>query len=132
MNAAPALDRSPGSDIAFSHEGADSIHPDRPVAQRVHDVPASARALRRALRVAFPGVPFSVRRNRGSGMYSWVEVAWTDGPTGDQVAAVGDQFTRHARTDVAGWLSVPTTTIASSDALDRYTLRGITYHQKRA
>ena len=47
-----------------------------------------AKNMRAALKRAFPGVKFSVRRPH----YSSIDVSWTDGPTGAQVAAIADRF----------------------------------------
>ncbi len=51
----------------------------------------SARAMRRALKAAFPGIRFGVTMSRGTawGNYS---VAWTDGPSEAAVEAVTDPF----------------------------------------
>lgn len=47
-----------------------------------------AKNMRAALKRAFPGVKFSVRRPH----YSSIDVRWTDGPTRAQVEAVADRF----------------------------------------
>lgn len=47
--------------------------------------------LRKALKVTFPGVKFSVRTDKG-GISSLVRVAWEDGPTEDEVEAVTDGY----------------------------------------
>lgn len=51
----------------------------------------SSRLLRKALRRAFPLARFSVRMSRGTG-YGNCHVAWTGGPTGDEVRSVTDHF----------------------------------------
>ena len=51
----------------------------------------TAAALRRALREAFPGVRFSVRMARGTA-YGWLDVAYVDGPTWEQVRAISNGF----------------------------------------
>lgn len=55
------------------------------------DVPQTAKALREALKAAFPGVKFSVRMDRGTA-YGWLSVGWTDGPTYDVVKHVASGF----------------------------------------
>lgn len=47
-----------------------------------------ARMIRAALKSAFPGVKFSVRRSRGFA----IDIEWTDGPTGNQVDAVAQLY----------------------------------------
>ncbi|GAA4767776.1 LPD29 domain-containing protein [Citricoccus nitrophenolicus] len=47
-----------------------------------------AKFVRKALRAAFPNVKFSVR----SSGYNALNVAWTDGPTAQQVKAVANEF----------------------------------------
>lgn len=51
----------------------------------------TAAALRRHLRVAFPGTKFSVTMARGSA-YGWLHVEWTDGPRTVEVRAVTEQY----------------------------------------
>jgi hypothetical protein len=46
-----------------------------------------AKMLRKQLKATFPGVKFSVRISRYS-MGSWIDVTWTDGPTGDDVTTL--------------------------------------------
>lgn len=55
------------------------------------DPAATTPHLRRALKAAFPGTKFSVRLSRGTG-YGNCHVSWTDGPTGDEVRTVTEQF----------------------------------------
>lgn len=55
------------------------------------DTVESGRALRRALRDAFPGVKFSVRMSRGTGWGTY-HVSWTDGPSSDSVREVTGRF----------------------------------------
>ena len=52
-----------------------------------------ARNMRAELKRAFPGVRFSVRRDRGS-----IRVGWTDGPTAAAVEAIADRF-EHGKFD---------------------------------
>lgn len=51
----------------------------------------TTKAIRRALKDAFPNTKFSVRRSRGTG-YGWIMVDWTDGPTAAQVESVAAAF----------------------------------------
>lgn len=51
----------------------------------------TAAALRRALREAFPGVRFSVRMARGTA-YGWLDVAYVDGPTTEQVREITNGY----------------------------------------
>lgn len=52
------------------------------------DKPDPAKNMRAALKRAFPGVKFSVRRPH----YSSIDVRWTDGPTSEAVSAIADRF----------------------------------------
>lgn len=47
--------------------------------------------LRAALKAAFPGVKFSVRKGNGTGS-SWLSVSWTDGPTDAAVTALTNRY----------------------------------------
>ena len=49
------------------------------------------KALRQALRVAFPACRFSVTGSRGTG-YGWSRIGWTDGPTEAAVNAIAWRF----------------------------------------
>ena len=54
------------------------------------------KAIRAALKLAFPGTKFSVTGSRGTG-YGWSRVSWTDGPSDHRVRACvapffGSQF----------------------------------------
>ena len=51
----------------------------------------SSRLLKKALRRDFPLTRFSVRMSRGTG-YGNCHVAWTEGPTGDEVRSVTEHF----------------------------------------
>lgn len=60
--------------------------------QRVdYSVVDTGKAIRHALREAFPGVKFSLRGSRGTG-YGWFSLSWTDGPTTSQADAVANGF----------------------------------------
>lgn len=59
----------------------------------------AARMLRSALHAAFPGVRFSVRKDRGTAS-AWLRVTYTDGPRVDPVQEIchryaGQQFNAH-------------------------------------
>lgn len=56
-----------------------------------YSVVETGKAIRRALREAFPGVKFSLRGSRGTG-YGWFSLSWEDGPTFRQVDAVTNGF----------------------------------------
>lgn len=51
----------------------------------------TAKAIRKALKVAFPSVAFSVKSSKYSGGSS-ISVAWTDGPTDKEISAVTNKF----------------------------------------
>lgn len=51
----------------------------------------SGKALRAALKAAFPGVKFSVKMSRGTAWGNF-NVLWTDGPTSSEVAKVTNKF----------------------------------------
>lgn len=53
--------------------------------------PTRAQQIRAALKSAFPGVKFSVRKDTGTAAL-WVQVSWTDGPTVDTVEQVTAPF----------------------------------------
>lgn len=55
------------------------------------DAPATAKLARKVLKVAFPGVKFSVRSSRYAGGSS-VDVTWIDGPLTSEVDAVVGNF----------------------------------------
>jgi len=60
--------------------------------ETIYETPAeTAKKIRSALKVAFPGIKFSVR-SRSYSMGSTVDVAWTDGPRTKDVEAVAGQF----------------------------------------
>ena len=48
-----------------------------------------AALIKATLKVAFPGVRFSVRTGRGTGS-TWIDCQWTDGPTEDAVRQVAN------------------------------------------
>lgn len=52
----------------------------------------AAAMLKAALRAAFPGVRFSVRKDRGTAC-AWLSVSYTDGPTSQTVQAIADGYT---------------------------------------
>lgn len=52
----------------------------------------TAEIIRKALKVAFPGIKFSVRTKYGS-CYSATDISWTDGPTQEQVEWVTSDYT---------------------------------------
>lgn len=54
-------------------------------------VKQTAAAMRKELRGTYPGTRFSVRMSPGTG-HGWIDVAWEDGPTTDQVDEVLDPF----------------------------------------
>lgn len=54
-------------------------------------VPETSRAVKAALRKAFPGVKFSVRNSTGTG-YGWLHATWTDGPTVREVDKVVNPY----------------------------------------
>lgn len=56
-----------------------------------YTVVETGKEIRRALRLAFPGVKFSLRGSRGTG-YGWFSLSWTDGPTTWQVDAITNGF----------------------------------------
>ena len=56
-----------------------------------YTVVETGKEIRRALRLAFPGVKFSLRGSRGTG-YGWFSLSWTDGPTASQVDAITNGF----------------------------------------
>jgi hypothetical protein len=58
---------------------------------RYIDTKTTAQMLRAALKAAFPGVKFSVRKGTGTGS-SWLSVTWTDGPTDAAVTAVTNRY----------------------------------------
>ena len=47
--------------------------------------------LRQALKAAFPGTKFSVRKSTGTAS-SWINVSWEDGPTTQAVDAITDTY----------------------------------------
>ena len=51
----------------------------------------TAAALRKRLRLLWPDTKFSVRKERGTAA-GWLDVQWTDGPSGRQVKEVGEKF----------------------------------------
>lgn len=51
---------------------------------------AEGRAIRAALRIAFPACRFSVRRGAGTSA-TWITVTWTDGPTEMAATAIVGQ-----------------------------------------
>lgn len=59
--------------------------------RRDYTVKETGTEIRRALRVAFPGVKFSLRGSRGTG-YGWFSLSWADGPTTRQADAVTGGF----------------------------------------
>lgn len=56
-----------------------------------YNVKETAQEIRKALRVKFPGVKFSLRMSRGTG-YGWMSLSWVDGPTEEAARAVTDYF----------------------------------------
>lgn len=56
-----------------------------------YTVTETGKAIRKALREAFPGVKFSLRGSRGTG-YGWFSLSWTDGPTTSQADAITNGF----------------------------------------
>jgi len=48
------------------------------------DVKESATEIRKVLKTTYPGIKFSVRAKRFAGG-SWVNITWTDGPTGKEI-----------------------------------------------
>lgn len=52
----------------------------------------AAAMMKAALRAAFPGVAFSVRKGRGTGCW-WLRVTYTDGPTSSVVQEITDRYT---------------------------------------
>ena len=58
---------------------------------RYIDAKTTAIMLRSALKAAFPGVKFSVRKGTGTGS-SWLSVTWADGPTDAAVTALTDRY----------------------------------------
>lgn len=56
-----------------------------------YTVTETGKAIRKALREAFPGVKFSLRGSRGTG-YGWFSLSWTDGPTTRQADAITNGF----------------------------------------
>lgn len=65
------------------------------------DVAVRAPLLRKALRLAYPGVTFSVRISRYS-MGSSIDVRWTDGPTYTAVKTLTDLAERVHRDEMTG------------------------------
>jgi hypothetical protein len=55
------------------------------------DAKETAVMLRTALKAAFPGVKFSVRKGNGTGS-AWLSVSWVDGPTDTVVAALTNRY----------------------------------------
>jgi hypothetical protein len=93
-----------------------------------YSVVDTGKAIRRALREAFPGVKFSLRGSRGTG-YGWFSLGWTDGPTDDQVRALtfGFQSSYFDGMD-DGNHSIPATMYADPDGVireHRYSCRGV-------
>lgn len=58
---------------------------------REFTVKETAAEMRKALKSTFPGVRLSVRMDRGTA-HGWIDVSYTDGPTGSAVTALTDQF----------------------------------------
>lgn len=52
----------------------------------------AAKALQAALRAEYPGVTFSVRKDRGTAC-AWIRVEYSDGPTDRAVERIADRFT---------------------------------------
>ena len=65
------------------------------------DVATRAALLRKALRLAYPGITFSVRISRYS-MGSSIRVGWLDGPTVSAVEALTTQAERVYRDEMTG------------------------------
>lgn len=88
----------------------------------------TGKAIRRALRDAFPGVKFSLRGSRGTG-YGWFSLSWTDGPTTTQV----DQVTHSFRSSYFDGMDdsthqIPATMYAGDDGVireHRYSCHGV-------
>lgn len=75
----------------------------------------TAKMIREALKVTFPGTKFSVKMNRGTGA-SWLSVSWTDGPTADMVDAVTINYQGSYYTgDDSVYESLPTKLISFND-----------------
>src|SRR3990167_1946870 len=76
------------------------------------------KALRQALKVAFPACVFSVRGSRGTG-YGWTRIGWTDGPTDAAVRSIC-------------WRYFGSSFNSSTDGYDstggHYVYEGITHH----
>lgn len=62
-----------------------------PVGGKVDGLNAAAKNARIELKIAFPGVKFSVKTSRFSGGDS-MSVRWTDGPNSNQVSAIVDKY----------------------------------------
>lgn len=79
----------------------------------------TAKLVRKALKDAFPGTKFSVRKNTGTAS-AWLSVSWDDGPASIEVREVADRFRGeqfNGQTDSYEDLGRP------------YLVSGITYHR---
>lgn len=93
-----------------------------------YTVVETGKAIRAALREAFPGVKFSLRGSRGTG-HGWFSLSWTDGPNTHQVDAITNGFRSSyfdGMTDSTH--SIPATMYADPDGVireHRYTCDGV-------
>lgn len=93
-----------------------------------YTVVETGKAIRKALREAFPGVKFSLRGSRGTG-YGWFSLSWTDGPT----TYAADEITNGFRSSYFDGMtdsthSIPATMYADPDGVIRehdYSCNGV-------
>ncbi len=87
----------------------------------------AAAALKTALRAQYPGVKFSVRKDRGTAC-AWLRVTYTDGPTDRAVQAIADRYSGqrfNAMTDVYDLLPDRLVTIDGQHRAVRYLVDGV-------
>lgn len=94
----------------------------------------AAAMMKAALRAAFPGMAFSVRKDRGTAC-AWLRVTYTDGPTHSLVQEIADRYTGqqyNAMTDGYDLKPDALVQLAPEDLprLVRYVVDGVIVHRE--